>query len=233
MRIAICDDEQFFIEYFTKIITDYYVHHGMTCEVVQYTNGFSLVEDFKTGKINANVIVLDIEMPEYSGVQAIKDIRKINQEIPVMFISSIETCGDVAVEYGICKYVYKSAGEEKIYKAFDSLLSEEKYMKLTYKMLNENIKILEIMYIKVKGHNVEFHTENNILTERNTIANLQNDSRFEKFITISRNTLVNYCFIADISQKIILKNDEQLKFSVDRKIDIIQKYLYLSRRNQI
>ena len=41
MRIAICDDEQFFIEYFTKIITDYYVHHGMTCEVVQYTNGFS------------------------------------------------------------------------------------------------------------------------------------------------------------------------------------------------
>ena len=172
-------------------------------------------------------------MPEYSGVQAIKDIRKINQEIPVMFISSIETCGDVAVEYGICKYVYKSAGEEKIYKAFDSLLSEEKYMKLTYKMLNENIKIHEIMYIKVKGHNVEFHTENNILTERNTIANLQNDSRFEKFITISRNTLVNYCFIADISQKIILKNDEQLKFSVDRKIDIIQKYLYLSRRNQI
>ena len=103
MRIAICDDEQFFIEHFTKIITDYYVHHGMTCEVVQYTNGFSLVEDFKTGKINADVIVLDIEMPEYSGVQAIKDIRKINQEIPVMFISSIETCGDVAVEYGICK----------------------------------------------------------------------------------------------------------------------------------
>ena len=106
-------------------------------------------------------------------------------------------------------------------------------MKLTYKMLNENIKIHEIMYIKVKGHNVEFHTENKILTERNTIANLQNDSRFEKFITISRNTLVNYCFIADISQKIILKNDEQLKFSADRKIDIIQKYLYLSRRNQI
>ena len=27
MRIAICDDEQFFIEHFTKIITDYYVHH--------------------------------------------------------------------------------------------------------------------------------------------------------------------------------------------------------------
>ena len=121
----------------------------------------------------------------------------------------------------------KAQEKKKIYKAFDSLLSEEKYMKLTYKMLNENIKIHEIMYIKVKGHNVEFHTENNILTERNTIANLQNDSRFEKFITISRNTLVNYCFIADISQKIILKNDEQLKFSVDRKIDIIQKNIYI------
>ena len=48
----------------------------MTCEVVQYTNGFSLVEDFKTGKINADVIVLDIEMPEYSGVQAIKRHKK-------------------------------------------------------------------------------------------------------------------------------------------------------------
>lgn len=205
----------------------------MTCEVFHYTNGYSLMNDFKTGKINVDVIVLDIEMPEYSGVQAIKDIREINSEIPVMFISSIETCGDVAVEYGVCRYVYKRAGEEKIYKAFDSLLSEEKYMKLTYKILNEAVKVHEIMYIKVKGHNAEFHTENKILTERNTISNLQTDSRFEKFITISRNTLVNYSFITDISQKIILKNDEQLKFSVDRKIDIIQKYLYLNGRNQI
>lgn len=229
MRIAICDDEQFFIDHFTKIITDYFKYHSMTCEIIQYTNGYSLIEDFSTDKINVDVIVLDIEMPEYSGIQAIKDIRKINHEIPVMFISSIETCGDVAVEYGICKYVYKSAGEEKIYRAFDSLLLEEKYMKLTYKIANENIKIHEIMYIKVKGHNVEFHTKNKILTERNTISNLQNDSRFEKFIMISRNTLVNYSFITDISEKIILKNDEQLKFSIDRKIDITQKYLYLRR----
>lgn len=150
MRIAICDDEQFFIDHFTKIIRDYFKYHSMTCEIIQYTNGYSLIEDFKTDKINVDVIVLDIEMPEYSGIQAIKDIRKINHEIPVMFISSIETCGDVAVEYGICKYVYKSAGEEKIYRAFDSLLLEEKYMKLTYKIANENIKIHEIMYIKVK-----------------------------------------------------------------------------------
>lgn len=232
MKIAICDDEQFFVEYFTKIITDYYKHHGMTCEVIQYLDGYRLVKDFKEYKIKPDIIVLDIDMPEYSGVQAIKDIREFNYEIPIMFISSIETCGDVAVEYGVCRYVYKSAGEEKIYKAFDSLLSEEKYMKLTYKIMNNDIKIHEIMYIKVKSHNMEFHMENKILTERNTIANLQNDSKFERFIMISRNTLVNYNYIIDIKEKIILKNNEQLKYSIDRKIDIIQKYLYL-RRNQI
>ena len=37
MLIAICDDEQFFLDYFEKTIKDYYYYdRGMTCQIIKY-----------------------------------------------------------------------------------------------------------------------------------------------------------------------------------------------------
>lgn len=227
MLIAICDDEQFFLDYFEKTIKEYYNDKGVECKVIKYHNGFDLVSDLQSKKINVGVVVLDIEMPDYRGTDIVRDIRKFNTDIPIMFLSSIETCGDVAAEYNLCMYIYKSAGEAKIYHAFDKLLAEERYMKYTYEIMGEKVFVHKIMYIKVKSHYAEFHLENKILSERNSLNNYLENSKFEKFILLNRNIIVNYKFISAIKDKIYLSNGEKLRFSDSRQDSIIKKYFYL------
>ena len=49
MLIAICDDEQFFLDYFEKTIKDYYYYdRGMTCQIIKYLNGHDLMADIET-----------------------------------------------------------------------------------------------------------------------------------------------------------------------------------------
>lgn len=228
MLIAICDDEQFFLDYFEKTIKDYYYYdRGMTCQIIKYLNGHDLMTDIETQKYKIDVAVLDIEMPGYSGIELVKDIRKICPDLPVMFLSSNETCGDVAVEYDLCAYIYKSAGETKLYNAFDFLLEEEKIAKQTYDTKNISVRISDIVYIEMKNQEALFHTESGIYNDRNTLSNLQIDSRFDKFVTLSRSLMVNYRFIADLKDVVYLTTGETLKYSQSKKENILKKCIYL------
>lgn len=228
MLIAICDDEEFFLNYFEKTIKDYYsFDRGMTCQIIKYLNGHDLMTDLETQKYKIDIAVLDIEMPEYSGVELVKDIRKICPDLPVMFLSSNETCGDIAVEYDLCAYIYKSAGETKLYNAFDFLLEEERIAKQTYDTKNFSIRISDILYVEISGHTAFIHTKSDVYDDRNTLSNLQKDSRFDKFITLSRNLMVNYKFIADLKDVVYLTTGETLKYSQSKKENVLKKCIYL------
>ena len=62
-------------------------------------------------KIKPNLILLDIEMPEMNGFQALKKIKenKRNKDIPVVFLASGGTIANVAkaASFGACDFVVK------------------------------------------------------------------------------------------------------------------------------
>jgi len=62
-------------------------------------------------KIKPNLILLDIEMPEMNGFQALKKIKgnRRNKDIPVIFLTSGGTIANVAkaASFGACDFVVK------------------------------------------------------------------------------------------------------------------------------
>lgn len=235
MLIAICDDEPVFIEYFSEVINCYFKDHGMHCSIQKYYFAQDLLKDFESS--NFDVIVLDIEMPDFDGIYAAEEIRRRDKEIPIMFLSSNNSHGDSACDLQIFKYIYKSAGKEKIYSAFDALIAKKEREKLSYtaKTYDGSVRLLlkDIVYIQVHDHYADLHLCNNeILCERKKIKSFIDDSLFDTFILANRNTLVNYKYISDIADVIILYNGSELEYSKRKSAEIYNKYLYL-RRNQL
>ena len=74
----------------------------------------------------------------------------------------------------------------------------------------------------MKNHEALFHTESGIYNDRNTLSNLQIDSRFDKFVTLSRSLMVNYRFIADLKDVVYLTTGETLKYSQSKKENILK-----------
>lgn len=236
LNIAICDDEPVFVDYFSEIVNGYFEENGLSCSIFKFYDAKNLVSECCSLDNKIDVAVLDIEMPDYNGIDAAKDIRKFNNDMTLMFLSSNNSHGDSACDLKIYKYIYKIAGKEKIYAAFDALIAEQKYNELSYEIHNDgkilNVLVKDIMYIQIQKHYAYYYLEDKVLCERNTMAALTDNFKLSRFIQIMRNTIVNFGYIDTIKDKVILKNGEKLNYSDRKYHDILNKYLYL-RRNQI
>jgi len=84
----------------------------------------------KIPRVNPDVIVLDLEMPEMNGIEFLKERRKLGIEIPVVILSSIAAKGAEitmeALSLGASDFVQKPSGSisEDIHIVKDNVISK-------------------------------------------------------------------------------------------------------------
>lgn len=110
-------------------------------------NASQVFELLKTKDIN--IIILDINMPGKSGLEALKDLRKDYPKIPVLILSmySEEQYGLRALKSGASGFLKKVSAPEELVKAIRKIFYSGKYIstELAEKLVenfNENGKIL-------------------------------------------------------------------------------------------
>ena len=81
LNIAICDDEPVFVDYFSEIVNGYFEENGLSCSIFKFYDAKNLVSECCSLDNKIDVAVLDIEMPDYNGIDAAKDIRKFNNDM--------------------------------------------------------------------------------------------------------------------------------------------------------
>ena len=76
--------------------------------VVRAINGNEVLEIFKS-EIDIDLILMDIKMPEMDGLEATKQIRKIDTEIPIIAQTAYAMAGDekISLETGCNNYISK------------------------------------------------------------------------------------------------------------------------------
>jgi len=81
IRIAIVDDDLFILEYLEKILSPY------GWDIHTFENGKYFIEGLK--KINPNLILLDLMMPEISGFEVLDYLNVLHNNIPVIIMSAL------------------------------------------------------------------------------------------------------------------------------------------------
>ena len=99
---------------------------------------FSLVDEFVDGKsflkrfplLNADLIILDISLPDISGLDLIKRIRRRNTSTRVLVLSAHHTARfiNLAFRNGADGFVAKDAGMAELFKAMSTVLSGHKFL---------------------------------------------------------------------------------------------------------
>ena len=74
-------------------------------EVEQATDGADAIEKFGAG--NFDVITMDLEMPRMGGLDALREIRKRDKDIPVVIVTGFSRDTEVAIESGADKVLLK------------------------------------------------------------------------------------------------------------------------------
>ncbi len=109
----IVDDETAMREILKIMLRDY--------KVLEASNGKEAVELYKKEK--PDLVLMDIMMPVMSGIDAVKEIKKIDPNAKVIAITAYaSTKGEKAIEAGVDKIVRKPFTRKEILKIIEDFL---------------------------------------------------------------------------------------------------------------
>ncbi len=76
-------------------------------EVYKASDGLSAIRMMK--EIQPDLVLLDIMMPGMSGIETLKELKKIDPDIPVIMVTGVtdEAVAKSAIEFGAYDYVAK------------------------------------------------------------------------------------------------------------------------------
>jgi DNA-binding NarL/FixJ family response regulator len=85
--------------------------------VGEAANGLQAIEKVKS--LNANVVLMDLRMPEMDGVRAIRKLKETSPRTRVLVLTTFDTDSDVlpAIEAGATGYLLKDAPTEELLRA--------------------------------------------------------------------------------------------------------------------
>ncbi|MCI9134522.1 MAG: response regulator [Lachnospiraceae bacterium] len=88
LRIAVCDDDSATVYENQKAAKDCLKQCGSIGEVIAYTHSGNLLYDITEDGFFFDLILLDIEMPDNSGMELAEKIRPFLPDVKIIFITS-------------------------------------------------------------------------------------------------------------------------------------------------
>lgn len=86
ITIAIVEDEDSYAEQLKDYINEYQKELGQRFKTIRFSDGDEIVEKY-TGEYD--IILMDIQMRFMDGMSAAEEIRKLDSEVVIMFITNM------------------------------------------------------------------------------------------------------------------------------------------------
>lgn len=227
MRIAICDDQQMFVDRLKSLIID------EEAEIYVFNSGDELLKS----NVDFDIVLLDIEMPGTDGLNTAAELYKRNRKTLLLFITSHREYLTKGYEFRAFRYVLKSEPDEFVRQNIQDAIEEYRnydfYITVNYKGMVAKVLSTQIIYIESFGHTVTIHTENKDYIGQNKFKDICNLLAQHGFVQCHKSYMVNMRCIESIEKNSCINITNGTKIPIGRKYnaDTIDLYLeFMDRR---
>ena len=214
-RIAICDDERQFRKRIHDILIEYMNENDILYEIDEFESG----KDFISLGINLakyDIVFLDVNMDELDGMETAQKIRKVSNDVFIVFVTAFITCAPQGYSVGAIRYILKNNVnfQELIFECMDAISLNMNYVAPKKKFnFNEGTKIValeRLLYIESRLHKLEFYIMEDKLKKYSIygkLDGLEKELQGNDFIRIHQSYLVNMKHIEKVSRYEALLNN--------------------------
>lgn len=142
-KVMLVDDEKLIVQGVMNIIE----WDRIGLEVVQTAdNGITALELFKKNPVN--IVVTDINMPKVTGLELIKQIKEIDEDVKFIVLSGYDefSYAKTAMKHGVENYILKPINEEELEEALLNIVNKMNDEKEIEKLLvDKNRKLIKFI----------------------------------------------------------------------------------------
>ena len=239
LKFYICDDDNNFANSAKREI-DLYMNDVRNCETIVFNSGTALLRQFD--KQCADVILLDIDMPEMSGFEVASLLQKRKENILILFVTGHEDKVYQSYDYHPFWFIRKSHMQDLqviIPKLLRRIDADDERKRLTFNLKTENcvveIDINTVIYIEAYKNDIIIQDK---VSGEKQVRCKMTDAEKQLYplniIRIQNGVLVNCRYISKItSREVILTDGTHLGLSRS-KIDFVrEEYQNFIRRTLI
>ena len=211
-RMAVVDDEKVYREHVREIAEAAIYEQGIDMDVMCFSSAGSLIEELEDGG-RFFAYVLDIEMPGMNGIELAKNIRKVDENAYIIFLTSYSEFAIAGYDVHAYQYVLKDSLKEKMGAMLKQILEESgivndgRYYTIMTKSRLEKIRISDLIRIYKDGKNVQFVTEKGLFQQRTTLNEVIALLPKDEFVFNERGSIVNLRYVEQIVKNEIILSD--------------------------
>lgn len=232
IRVAVAEDDK---DYRIKLKEYLERYAGEKHRIVKthfYTDGDGLVEDYR---MQYDIILMDIQMKFMDGMSAAREIRKVDPEVVIIFITNMDQYATKGYEVDALDYVLKPVSYFMFSEKLDRAVMRMKNRSAEYLLIDikggmKKIDMTQILYIESQGHAVIFHTLSGEITGTGAMKDYEKKLSGYYFCRCNKGFLVNLRFVDGVSGGFVELGGEKLGLSRTRKTPFMQALMdYMSR----
>ncbi len=214
MKIGICDDEKSLRKDLRALIEVQMDLCGAEYEIEEFDNGIQVLE---AGKEDLDILFLDIEMPELSGMDTAKALRRIGSKALIIFVTAYPDFVFQGYEGQAFHYILKPYQEKKIREVLVKALRETEQMLQEYFMIDHKggtlrLLLSEILYFKSEGRSVWAVTSNRQEVFYGRLDEVEEQISYG-FQRVHNRYLVNLKHVTQVSAKTCICGDTEIPVS--------------------
>lgn len=220
ISIAICDDVSIITDNMETFLNRYSQDIGEEVRVFKFNSGDALLEDYKS---NYDILFLDIRMPGLSGIETAERIRKKDDKVSIIFLTSLLNRAVDGYQVQALNYIIKPMNYKRLKIELDHWRSkirdrEEPFIVINNDSGSYKILLKSISYVETFNRNLLVHTENGNIVSYRKLRDVEREILSYGFARCHSSFIVNLLYVEKIEKMDIqLFTEERIPVSKSKK----------------
>ena len=224
MKIVICEDGKIYSDKLLNLLETYFEKHNHMLDVFVFTDGMPLIQEYNNGS-RFDLIFLDIQLEVSDGVNIASQLRALDSEVPLIFVTGLENRAVEGYSVSAFDYIIKSSLEDRLYGVLDRFMELNKAKFLTVTTLSGETEIIpcdEILFVESDGRGAAVYTSDNIIRTALSVNKVYPLLPQSKFIEIHKSVFVKVTKIKRIgNDNVEMCNGKQLPLSRRKRKQVL------------
>lgn len=206
MKIAICEDDTTQQNILTAALDSYLTPVGDHVQYDVYHNGLDLLASINTHLYD--VLLLDILMPGFTGMETAKEIRESNEKIPIIFLTTSQEFAVESYKVHAFDYLLKPVDQNALFETLNRIYAAtevalEKSIILQTAKAIYVLSLSQIEFVEINNRTLSFHLIDGTVKSISGRLSDYEDTLLNhpEFLKVHRSYIINMDFMKALNQK--------------------------------
>ncbi len=200
LKIIIVEDEKTAKESLEGYIRLYAENKGVQYDLTWYDNPVNFLTEYKS---DADIVFLDVKMPDMDGLRCARDLRKMDTKVMLIFVTNMAQYAVKGYEVEAADFIVKPVSYYDFAMKMDRVLKKislnnEAQISFKSNGVLKRVTLKDVYYIEVEGHNLVFHTVDGPVETRSTLKNFEETLLENNFFRCSNCCMVNLRYVSAV-----------------------------------